>query len=231
MTVESIFDELVAEYPVWWIDALGEHNHVGGVEATRWLMARARLRPGAPVLDAGAFVGATARLLAAEAGVRAVATDVNGDFLAAGRAMEHGALVEWVVAANQRLPFADASFESVWCLDSALAPKEFTRVAKEGATLCLCCEVPVDGRGGTESFLEEWEALGWRLLAHRSMSFEATEAWRKAEHLLVRYRPRFEERYGKRGYTFALDTLADLVRAYEFGERGHALLVLEKVRG
>jgi hypothetical protein len=79
-----------------------------------------------------------------------------------------------------------------------------------------------------EAFLQEWEALGWRLVAHKPLSLEATEAWRRAENLLVRHRPHFEERYGKRGYIFALDTLADLVRAYEYGERGHGLFVFEK---
>lgn len=229
--MEAIFDELVAEYPVWWIDALGEHNHVGGLAATRWLLARARLAPGAPMLDAGAFVGAAARLAARELGVRAVATDINRDFLAAGREMPGGELVAWVTATNAKLPFRDGSFASVWCLDSAVAPKELTRVAAPGATLCLCSEVPVDGRGGLDSFLEEWEALGWRLLAHKPLTLEATDAWRRAENLLVRNRPRFEERYGKRGYLFALDTLADLVRAYEYGERGHGLFVFERAGG
>lgn len=228
--MQTIFDELVAEYPVWWIDALGEHNHIGGAQATKWLLQRARLSPGARMLDAGAFVGAAARMAARETGARPVATDLNRDFLAAGRSMPGGALVEWVTAANERLPFRDRSFASVWCLDSALAPRELTRVAAAGATLCLCCEVPVDGRGGLEAFLEEWEALGWRLVAHKPLSLEATEAWRRAENLLVRNRPRYEERYGKRGYLYALDTLADLVRAYEYGERGHGLFVFEKCR-
>lgn len=228
--MQTIFDELVAEYPVWWIDALGEHNHIGGAQATKWLLQRARLSPGARMLDAGAFVGAAARMAARETGARPVATDLNRDFLAAGQSMPGGALVEWVTAANERLPFRDRSFASVWCLDSALAPRELTRVAAAGATLCLCCEVPVDGRGGLEAFLEEWEALGWRLVAHKPLSLEATEAWRRAENLLVRNRPRYEERYGKRGYLYALDTLADLVRAYEYGERGHGLFVFEKCR-
>lgn len=224
----SVFDRLAEAYPAFWIDALGEHNHIGGIETTRWLLARIPLGPSDRMLDAGAFVGAAARVAAAETGVRAVATDINLDFLRAGAQMEGGACVEWVAAANQRLPFGDGSFQSVWCLDSYLAPKELTRVAAPVATAAICTEVPVDGRGGHEAFVEEWEALGWELAAHRQLSAEATHAWRMAEAQLVRKRPYFRERYGERGYQLQLDMLADLVHLYERGEQGHGLFVFRR---
>ena len=41
------FAALADAYPAWWVDLLGEHNHVGGAEATRWLLERSRLAPGA----------------------------------------------------------------------------------------------------------------------------------------------------------------------------------------
>ena len=223
-------ERLANDYASWWIDFLGEHNHVGGEDATRWLLARAELAPGRRMLDAGAFVGAAARHAAAETGCEAVASDINADFLAAGRELPHGDTVRWIAASTGRLPFRDASFQSVWCLDSYHAPRELTRVAAPGATLCLCCETPVDSRGGVEAFIDEWAELGWELAAHRQMSSEATQTWRHAEAELARKRPQYEERYGKRTYLGQLDMLANMVYAYERGEMGHGLFVFRRQR-
>jgi SAM-dependent methyltransferase len=224
----SVFDELVEEYPAWWIDALGEHNHIGGAETTRWLLERSRLTPGKRMLDAGSFVGGAAREAAMRAGADAIALDLGGDFLRAGRQMAGGECVNWIVGSSSKLPFADGSFDSVWSLDAYIAPREFTRVAARGATLCLCCEVPVDSRGGLEAFLEEWGELGWELAAHKPLSLDATQAWRTAEADLVRHRPRYLQRYGERGYLMQLDILGDLVRSYELGEQGHGLFVFSR---
>ncbi len=221
------FDALVEEYASWWIDFLGEHSHIGGAEATRWLLQRADLKPGARMLDAGAFIGASARMAAA-AGAVPVATDLNIDFLTAGRGMPGGESVEWALASTNRLPFADGAFDSVWCLDSYLAPRELSRVAGPRATLCLCCEVPTDGRGGVEAFVDEWESYGWRLGAHRAMSIEATQTWRRAEADLVRKRNIYEPRYGKRPYLAQLDLVGNLVASYERGEQGHGLFVFAR---
>jgi SAM-dependent methyltransferase len=221
-------ESLAEEYAAWWIDFLGEHNHIGGEEATRWLLERARLQPGDLMLDAGAFVGASARMASERAGALAVATDLNADFLSTGRELPDGASVRWVVATTNRLPFRDAAFASVWCLDSYIAPRELSRVAAENSTLCLCCEVPVDSRGGVEAFIDEWGEFGWSLGAHRQMNSEATQTWRRAEAELVRKRPRFEERYGTRGYLGQLDMLAAMVQAYERGAQGHGLFVFTR---
>jgi hypothetical protein len=222
------FDRLVEDYPAWWIDFLGEHNHVGGFEATKWLADHAGLRPGQRMLDCGAFVGAAARWLAVERGARAVALDINADFLRAGREIDAEERVEWVAGTNARLPFRDRTFASVWCLDSQLAPREMSRVAAPRATLCLCCEVPVDSRGGVEAFIDEWAELGWEMRAHRPMTLEAAQQWRQAEAALVRQRPRYEARYGTRGYLAQLDLLATMVRAYERGGQGHGLFVFTR---
>jgi hypothetical protein len=223
-----VFDALVEEYPAWWIDFLGEHNHVGGIETTRWLLERARLKPGDLLLDCGAFVGAAARLAFEETGAAAVAIDLNADFLRAGRSMESGEAVAWVAASTHRLPFRDRTFQSVWSLDAYVAPAEMTRVAATSATICLCGEVPVDGRGGVEAFMDEWRDLGWQVAAHRSLSLEALQAWRYAESAMVGKRSRYEQRYGTRGYLGQLDLLAHLVRSYERGEMGHALFVFTR---
>lgn len=219
---------LADDYAAWWIDLLGEHNHVGGIETTRWLLQRSGLGPGRRMLDAGAFVGAAARLAAGQTGCIAIATDINPDFLAAGRDLPGGSAVRWVAADNRRLPFRDAAFDSIWALDTEIAYHEFNRVAAPGATLCLCCEAPSDSRGGLDAFIEDWERAGWQLAAHRPLSAEAAHTWRIAEAELVRRRPYFEERYGTRTYLRQLDAVAYLVQAYERGEQGHALFVFRR---
>lgn len=226
--MSTVFDRLVEEFPAWWIDFLGEHNHVGGLEATRWLAARANLQPGDAVLDCGAFVGGAARYLATSHDIRAVANDLNPEFLDAGRQMPGGDQVEWLLASTHRLPFNTGAFASVWSLDSYIAPREMSRVAARDATICLCSEVPTDNRGGLESVIQEWEEHGWRLAAHRPMTVDATHQWRQAEAQLVQRRPHFEERYGPRGYLMQLDLLGSMVRSYEIHEQGHALLVLAR---
>jgi SAM-dependent methyltransferase len=226
--VSSPLEALSDEYAAWWIDLLGEHNHIGGVEATKWLLDRAHITAEDRVLDAGAFVGGAARLIARRTEATVVATDVNADFLITGSKMPGGELVTWAAGSTHKLPFADGVFTSAWCLDSYIAPKELSRVTAPRATLCLCCEVPVDSRGGAESFIDEWAELGWEMRAHRQMSSDATQTWRLAEGEMVRRRPHFEARYGKRGYIGQLDMLANMVRAYEIGEQGHGLFVFSR---
>lgn len=224
----AALEQLTEEYAAWWIDFLGEHNHIGGEAATRWLLERAGLAPGKRMLDCGAFVGAAARMAAAETGCEAVALDLNADFLQAGRALESGSLVAWVTADSGRLPFRDSTFDSVWALDTYIGMRELSRVARPGATLCLCCEVPVDGRGGVEAFIEEWAEYGWELAGHKEMSTDATNTWRKAEADLVRQRPHYEQRYGTRPYLRQLDMLYAMVQSYERHEQGHGLFVFRR---
>jgi SAM-dependent methyltransferase len=230
--MEPAVDVLAQAYGAWWIDFLGEHNHVGGEAATRWLLDRSGVGGSGPLLDAGAFVGAAPRLAARLFGVRAVAADVNEEFLAAGRRLAGGASVDWVAAANHRLPFATGSFASVWCLDSEIVPRELSRVAAERATLCLSCETPDDGRGGAEAFVEEWSEYGWHLRAHKPTTMEAVQAWREAESAMVARRSFYEPRYGgQRYYLGQLDQAAELVRSYSMHERGHGLFVFARGDG
>ena len=74
----------------------------------------------------------------------------------------------------------------------------------------------------------EWAEFGWALSAHKQLSGEATQLWRKVEAELVRRRPHFEERYSKRGYLAQLDLIASMLRAYEIGEQGHGLFVFAR---
>jgi SAM-dependent methyltransferase len=228
-TLPDALSRLADDYAAWWIDLLGEHNHIGGAEATRWLLERSDLGAGKTMLDCGAFVGSAARLAVEKTGCTAVATDMNHDFVAAGREMPGGGAVTWLAADTAKLPFRDGAFHSVWAMDTYIAPREFSRVASaSGATLCLDCEVPVDGRGGVEAFIDEWAEYGWSLAAHKEMSNEATVAWRSAEAEMVRRRPFFEERYGTRPYLAQLDMLMNMVASYERHEQGHGLFVFRR---
>ena len=227
-TVPTPLESLSEAYSAWWIDFLGEHNHVGGIDATRWLLERSRLEPGERMLDCGAFVGAAARLAAERLRVRAVACDVGTDFLLAGQQMAGGEAVAWAGADTQRLPFRDGAFQSVWALDTYISIREMSRVAAARATICLCAESPTDSRGGGDSFIQEWEEYGWALAAHRQMNSEATQAWRAAEAEMVRNRQRVEKRYGTRNYLGQLDMVATLVQSYERGEQGHGLFVFAR---
>jgi len=219
---------LADEYAAWWIDFLGEHNHVGGEEATRWLLDRSRLAAGDRMLDCGAFVGASARMAARRLDVRAVAIDLEPDFLKTGRQLAGGELVAWAAANTQRLPFPDALFQSVWSLDSYISAREMSRVAAARATICLCCETPDDSRGGLDSFLDEWREFGWEMTAHKSITIDALQAWRHAEAELVARRSRYEARYGHRPYLGQLDLMGHLVAGYERGGMGHSLLVFAR---
>jgi SAM-dependent methyltransferase len=223
-----VLEELTQDYAAWWIDFLGEHNHIGGEDATRWLLDRSRLSAGDRMLDCGAFVGASARYAARRSDVRAVAADLNRDFLAAGQRLRGGPLVQWVPADTRRLPFGDGAFASVWSLDSFISPREMSRVAASRSTVCLCCETPIDSRGGLESFLDEWREYGWEMAAHRSMTMDAIQVWRRAEAEMVGKRRLYEERYGKRPYLGQLDLVGYLVQAYERGGMGHSLIVFAR---
>lgn len=228
-TLSAPLARLADDYQAWWIDLLGEHNHIGGAEATRWLLERAELGPGKRMLDSGAFVGAAARMAAEQTGCEAFATDLNLDFLATGQRMDGGELVRWVAADSARLPFPDGAFQSVWAMDTYISTREIGRVAAaKGATLCLCCEVPVDGRGGVEAFIDEWAEYGWTLSAHKEISNDATVTWRTAEAEMVRHRPHFEPRYGTRPYLRQLDMLMSMVQSYERHEQGHGLFVFRR---
>lgn len=224
-----VFDELIADYPAWWIDALGEHNHVGGAASTKWLLDRSGLEQGQRMIDLGAFVGATARYAATRTGAAAVATDLSAEFLRAGASMPGGERVQWLAADTGRLPFADATFDSLWCLDSSVDAREMSRVAKPNATICLCSEIPAEPAGGIRVYAEWWQSSGWTVEEHRDITADAVQTWRKTEADLIRRRQHFMARYGDRGYREHLDMLADLIHTYDTRRQSHGLFILRRV--
>jgi ubiquinone/menaquinone biosynthesis C-methylase UbiE len=85
----------------------------------RNLVERARLEPGARVLDVACGTGAVARLAATRVGERGrvAALDVNRRMLAVGRSLPppEGAPIEWYEGSADALPFGEGEFDVLLC--------------------------------------------------------------------------------------------------------------------
>ena len=122
---------------------LGESYHPGGAALTRRLAERAGVRPNGRVLDVAAGPGGTALLLAREYGARVDGIDLGERTTARARATAEAAgLAERVSfhrADAERLPFPDATFDTVICEcalctfpDKSTAAAEIARVLRPG---------------------------------------------------------------------------------------------------
>ena len=127
-------------------------RHLAPVIFAPWaeiLLDWAGLPSGARVLDVASGTGVVARAAARRVGPdgHVTATDVSGPMLARGRAaapQPGAAPIDFVPAAADELPFADASFDAVVCQqglqffpDRASALTALVRVMRPGAPLAL----------------------------------------------------------------------------------------------
>ncbi len=94
---------------------VGESLHPGGSGLTRKLLASARLRPNARLLDVGCGPGVAARLAASEFSLRVDGIDVSGEAIARARrrATAEGVRVRFREGSLLELPFPDATFDAV----------------------------------------------------------------------------------------------------------------------
>jgi arsenite methyltransferase len=124
------------------------HFHLGGMEATRELLARCPLDASTYVLDVGCASGKTACHIARQVGCRVVSVDLLESMVerAQERAVREGVQdrVRFCVADAQFLPFADNAFDVVLgeFITGLLEDKEralagYVRVAKPGGRVAL----------------------------------------------------------------------------------------------
>jgi len=124
--------------------------HVGGLEATRMLIARLAgvARPGARVLDVGCGLGGPARVLAAETGCDVVGVDLTPEFVRAGTALTAAVgladRVRLLEGSATGLPLDDGSVDAAWQLhvgmnipDKAAVAREVHRVLRPGGVFVV----------------------------------------------------------------------------------------------
>jgi SAM-dependent methyltransferase len=118
--------------------------HTRGLDATLAQAALAAPRADMQVLDVGCGIGGPARWLAAHYGCRVTGIDLTDEFVAVARLLTERCRladrVEFRQGSALELPFADATFDLVWCqnvsmniADKARLYREIRRVLKPGA--------------------------------------------------------------------------------------------------
>jgi ubiquinone/menaquinone biosynthesis C-methylase UbiE len=216
-------DAMGAEFdtvPAWTVEAveaLGESYAVPGAcrgsgtpSLLQWLLDGLGPASGERLLDVGAGMGGPAAFARAATGVRPVLVDPSAAACDAARRL-FGA--DALRAVGERLPFADRSFRSVWCLGTVCTTPhhdqlagELARVLRTGGRVGLLVLVrkehasftpPAGNHFPTRTRLEQLLARsGLRALAVRESSTlpDAPQAWRRAAEAVAE---RVEAQHGR----------------------------------
>ncbi|MGE0724426.1 MAG: methyltransferase domain-containing protein [Alphaproteobacteria bacterium] len=139
--------------------------HTRGIEATVDLAALAGVSSEMRVLDVGAGIGGPARHLAARHGCRVTGVDLTDAFVVVARhlteRMRLAERVSFETADATRLPFADGSFDLVWCqhvvmniADRPALYREMHRVLRPGGRVATYDVVT--GEGGPLHYPAPW---------------------------------------------------------------------------
>jgi len=165
-------DNLALHYGYWDEDK-PYHQHQALLNKNRVLYEKAGIRPGDQVLDAGCGIGGSSIWMAKQYGNQVTGITISAKQAGYARqhAKRHGVaeLVNFEVADFCATPFADASFDVVWALEStchALNKGDFLqeayRLLRPGGRLVVC-----DGFVRQRRFSQsQWQAVvtclnGW----------------------------------------------------------------------
>jgi len=139
--------------------------HGQGIEATREHLERAGIDSSMQVMDLGCGVGGCSRIIAATRGCRVTGVDLTPQYIEVARELtrrcELADRIEFRQADALDLPFAEATFDHVWChnvtmniQDKRKLVSEVARVLKRGGRFS-CSEVG-QGPGGALIFPLPW---------------------------------------------------------------------------
>jgi tocopherol O-methyltransferase len=264
--VERYYDETWADYRCLWLnrrnlafhfgyyDHPAVRRHAAALENTnRQLARRAGVRPGSRVLDAGCGVGGSSIWLARHAGATAVGiTPVRSQVTIARQmaAADAGGRALFLQADYTAVPFAGATFDAVWALESlchaadkAAFYREAARVLRPGGRLVVAeymrASRPLGDAG--ERLVRTW-LDGWAIpdldtpAEHRAHAVAAGLRDADVEDYTARVRPSLRRlfRIARFSYPFALTArvlrmrsaiqhgnVTAALRQYEALERGH----------
>jgi SAM-dependent methyltransferase len=139
--------------------------HGRGIEATREHIERAGINSSMHVLDLGCGVGGCSRAIAAECGCRVTGIDLTQQFIEVARELTRRCgmadRIEFRQADALDLPFAEDTFDRVWChnvtmniQDKRKLASEVARVLKHGGR--FSCSENAQGPGGALIFPLPW---------------------------------------------------------------------------
>jgi ubiquinone/menaquinone biosynthesis C-methylase UbiE len=142
-----------------------DHFHTGGLRASRELLEVVQIRPEDCVLDIGAGLAGSARLLASTVGCHVDCIEMSPDYCAGAALLNRLTGLEDRVKVHQgsalNLPFPDDSFDVVWMqnvgmniADKRKLYEEIFRVIKPGGRYALQEMVP--GKMATSYFPLPW---------------------------------------------------------------------------
>ncbi len=139
--------------------------HGRGILATTELVKHAALRPGLRVLDLGCGIGGASRYLTKMCGCTLTGLDLTPEFVEVARALTErcglGGRIEFHQGSALALPFADASFDRVWCHNVTMNIQDKPKLAAEMARVLVrggrfvCAEVEL-GPAGSPIFPMPW---------------------------------------------------------------------------
>ena len=139
--------------------------HGRGIQATREHIERAGIKSGMHVLDLGCGVGGSSRVIAAKCGCRVTGIDLTPQYIEVARELTRRCgmadCIEFQQANALDLPFANGTFDHVWChnvtmniQDKRKFASEVARVLKRGGR--FSCSEFGQGPGGAPIFPLPW---------------------------------------------------------------------------